>query len=51
MSWKGRQISKEEREKIDKMSKKQLGSFIMRTPKNSGKFSYAVQTFTKKRKW
>jgi len=48
---KGRQVSKEEREKIDKMSKKQLGSFIMRTNKNSGAFSYGVQTFVKKRKW
>jgi len=48
---KGWQLSKEDKEKIEGMSKKQLGSFIMKTPKNSGKFSYAVQTFVKKRKW
>ena len=47
----GRQVSKEDREKIDKMSKKQLGSFIMRENKNSGAFRYGVQTFVKKRKW
>jgi len=47
----GRQVSKEERKKIDKMSKKQLGSFIMKENKSSGAFRYGVQTFVKKRKW
>jgi hypothetical protein len=51
MSYRGRRISKEDKAKIESMSKKQLGSFIMRENKNSGKFSYAVQTLVKKRKW
>ena len=46
-----RLIESKDRKKIDSMSKKQLGSFIMRENKNSGSFRYAVQTFVKKRKW
>lgn len=48
---KGRQVSKEDKERIDKMSKKQLGAFIMKERKDSGAFRYGVQTFVKKRKW
>ena len=46
----GRQISKQTKEKIDKMSKARLGAYILKAPKNSGGFRYAIQKFVKKRK-
>ena len=46
-----RLIAEKDRKKIDNMSKKDLGAFIMKENKNSGSFRYAVQTFVKRRKW
>jgi len=40
-------ITKEDKEKIDKMSKSQLSSYIMRTNTNSGAFRYAIKKFVK----
>ena len=44
-----RQIARQDKERIDSMSKKRLGSYIMRVNPSSGKFRYAVKKFVKKR--
>lgn len=44
-----RKSSKKERDKIDVMTRSELGDYILKAPHHTGAFSYAVCKFVKRK--